>query len=545
MFYLLLSSIFLLPILWGIGEVFSRVFKIVTKEFSWKFIFGIFSLSLVFTGIAFFAPLNGYVEVATIVIGLSSFFWFKGYLQFWDFFSRQKLSFWFFGGAVLFFGSFYPFILDHFGYYVPTVKWISEVGLVKGISNLDLLLGQMSVWHIFQAGFSHFSDPFLRMNGIVLLVYLVFIFEKKSWIHLVFLPILFLFSQSPSTDLPVIVFSLIILDELFKNNNRTGHLFALSVFVFAIKPTMIWLPLLVFLYLVFIVKSPFKVIVPGTFILILFFVKNIWTFGFPVFPVQYFDFDFSWKPNADLLKNSSEIAIMKTYDLQYSIDEINKFTHFDHVKNWFLLKGIKGKINIFFILTLVAFLVYSLIKKSRLVWIVFVSVLVKSVLVLLFSAQYRFFIDVFFVVFFVIFYKEISSVYAKLIFVGLSVVLAGFLSFPNILKTHLPSFQSGSFMGGFKFAQLYQPSDYEWDQFKTHQIGNLKFNLVDGYIFSFQTPIPAISPGFVQEDLDAGIFPQLKGKTLREGFIWKKINDGEKKHLQKILDDYLKSGRKQ
>ncbi len=73
-----------------------------------------------------------------------------------------------------------PFILDHFGYYVPSLNWLSEFGLAKGLANLNLIYAQMSVWHIFRAGFSHFSDVFLRINVVFLIAFFIYIiFEKK------------------------------------------------------------------------------------------------------------------------------------------------------------------------------------------------------------------------------------------------------------------------------------------------------------------------------------------------------------------------------
>ena len=93
-------------------------------------------------------------------------------------------------------------------------------------------------------------------------------------------------------------------------------------------------------------------------------------------------------------------------------------------------------------------------------------------------------------------------------------------------------------MTGFSKNQFIKPSYFEYEKYKTHQLGNLKFNMVKDYIFSFDPPLPAISPQFIQEDLDAGIFPQLKGTTLKEGFIWRKISDQEKEQLKIILKDY-------
>ncbi|MFP3594903.1 hypothetical protein SB689_23460, partial [Chryseobacterium sp. SIMBA_038] len=76
---------------------------------------------------------------------------------------------------------------------------------------------------------------------------------------------------------------------------------------------MIWLPILVFLNSIIILKSSFKKLFFGGLILLLFFIKNIWTFGYPIFPVSIIDLGFSWKPNPEVLKTSSQYAIMKTY----------------------------------------------------------------------------------------------------------------------------------------------------------------------------------------------------------------------------------------
>jgi len=41
-----------------------------------------------------------------------------------------------------------PYILDNESYYIQTIKWLNEYGLVKGLGNLHLYLGQTSGWHI-------------------------------------------------------------------------------------------------------------------------------------------------------------------------------------------------------------------------------------------------------------------------------------------------------------------------------------------------------------------------------------------------------------
>ncbi len=537
MLYTLLSTIIIIPTLLGMGSIFERIIGKAWTGISAKLFSGTVLLSLVWTVAAFFFPINIYIELISVATGISTFFYFKQNLRLIDIIKENSKAFFPILLVIIFFGAFYPFILDHFGYYIPTIKWISEVGLVKGISNLDLLLGQSSVWHIFQAGFSNFSDPFLRINSVILIIYLIYILEKRSWIHLGFLPILFLFSQSPSPDLPLIVFSLMILNEILKGNKNISLLFAFSVFVFIIKPTVIWLPVFTLLYALLILKSNLKFLIGGSLIFILFLIKNIWTFGFPVFPVQFLDSGLNWTTNKELLKISSEIAIEKTFDMQYTAAEIKNFSTSDYLINWFSIEGIKSKIHIAFALTLIVFSVFTFIKKKKIITILLISVLIKSLIVLLFSAQYRFLIDVFFVVVFVVFFEMISRKTSLLIFISISIVCGIFLAFPKFIQPHFPSFRLGNYMMGFEKTQFIKPSYFKLEKYQSYDLGNLKLNVVEGYPFSFDIPIPAVSPGYIQEYIDAGIVPQKIGSDLKEGFIWRKATPEELEQMKTAFEN--------
>lgn len=537
MILILLSSIFIIPVLAGWGKVMENLSENTFSGISGKILFGILGITLIWTIASFFIPLNIYIEIPVILLGLFYFFKNRLYQELYVFSGKEYGLAGIISFVILCAGSFYPYILDHFGYYVPTIKWLTEYGIIKGISNLDLTLGQMSFWHIFQAGFSNFSDPFLRINTILLIIYSLYSIERKYWIHLCFLPVLLLFSQSPTPDLPVIIFSLIVLNELIIGNKNISFLFAFSVFVFAIKPTMIWLPLFVFLYAVFIHVSNFRSLLFGTSILFLFFIKNIWTFGYPVFPVAIGDMGISWKPDPEILKTSSQYAIMKTYDMQYSYEEIQKFSTIGYIKNWLFLEGIKSKINILFVLSLLFFSVFTWLKKRKFLTFLCFSLLIKSMLVLIFSAQYRFFTDVFFVIFFIVFYSYFDKKKSVIVFSFFSLLMISILSFPALIQQLLPSFRPGSFMTGIEKEQVYQPSAYEYHQFRTFQVGNLKFNVSKDYPYSFDTPLPAISPSYISDDLEAGIFPQLiDSNDIRKGFIWKRVSSDEKKEGKKVIN---------
>lgn len=542
MILILFSSIIIISTLLGVGRIMELFCGLLYPGISGKILAGILAITVSWTLLAFFIPLNMYVEVPTIVIGLFFFFRDRLYLEFYRYPKRDTLLIITVSFIILFSGSYYPYILDHFGYYVPSIKWLTEYGLVKGISNLDLTLGQMSVWHIFQAGFSNFSDPFLRINAIILITYGIYIIEKKSWIQLVFLPVMLLFSQSPSPDLPVIIFSMIILNEILTENKQASLLLTFSVFVFTIKPTMIWLPILSLLYSIFIIKTNLKNVTMGLSILILFFVKNIWTFGYPVFPVPIADLGVYWKPNSEILKTSSQFAIQKTYDMQYTFEEIQKFSPLDFIKNWLFLNGIKSKINILFILSLVIFILYSLKKRSTIIYLIAISLLIKTILVLLFSAQYRFFMDVFFVIFFILFSQYFNRQKSIFAFSALSIVIIAFLSFPSFIGIHLPSYKMANFMGKFEKKQLYAPSTYKYTAFNSFRVGNLKFNISKNYPYNFGTPIPAVSPSYIIDDKKANIFPQLIDKNnIQKGFIWKNMNAQEKKEAEFVVKAIVSS----
>ena len=541
MFLILLFIIIIIPVLAGFGEIFQRLFGKIWSGLSAQLFSGIFFLAMIWQVFAFFIPLNIWVESISLGIGILAFFYFKSYQNFTSFTKNEIFKLLSFTILVAFAGSYYPFILDHFGYYVPSINWLSEYGLSKGLANLNLIYAQMSVWHIFQAGFSHFSDVFLRINVVFLIAFFIYIFEKKVWSLLFISPIFLLFIQSPSPDLPAIALSLIVLNEVVKGNTNFKLLFAFSVFVFTIKPTMIWLPLFVFLY--FFKRENLKFLWLGVLVGLIYIFKNIWLFGYPFFPVQIGDFGVSWLPNSEILKQSSEVAITKTYDLQYSVTEIQKFTTWDYIYNWFTLHSYKKYIHFAFILSLIFFGIFVFKKKDKLTTILFISILFKSILILLFSAQYRFFLDVFFVIFVLAFHSKIKEKLSLLSFSFGAFIILFLMSFPKILQSQIPTFKLGYFMEGFTKNQFFKPAYFALNSYQTFKIGNLEFN-VPNYDLCFDTPQPALSPDAVKKYFEVGIFPQKKSENLKDGFIWKKLSSEEKEKLKIIINSLSQSSQR-
>ena len=210
------------------------------------------------------------------------------------------------------------------------MNWLHEFGLTKGLANLNLIYAQMSVWHIFQAGFPNILDVLLRINVVFLVIYLIYIFEKSLEFTFYF-TYFSAFCSISSPDLPTIALSLIILNEILKGNQNAKLLLRFR-FCFQYKTYDG-----VVAYFVFYIfkKSTSNFGIRTCSFRNLYF-QNIWVFGYP-FPVQMFDLGVSWLPNAEILKQSSEVAILKTYDLKFTISEIQQFTTWDYIYHWFTL----------------------------------------------------------------------------------------------------------------------------------------------------------------------------------------------------------------
>ncbi|REC50843.1 hypothetical protein DRF62_18380 [Chryseobacterium piscium] len=178
-----------------------------------------------------------------------------------------------------------------------------------------------------------------------------------------------------------------------------------------------------------------------------------------------------------------------------------------------------------------------MIKRKKIISLICISILIKSLLVLLFSAQYRFFIDIFFVMFFVVFFKNLNKKNAILISSGLAIIFIVLFSSPKMVQQFIPSFRLGRNLTPFEKTQILKPSNYEYKQYNSFKVGDLKFNVSKKYPFSFDTPTPAISESYIIDYQKEKIFPQLIDKNdLKKGFIWKKLNVTEKKEVDKTIE---------
>lgn len=534
MLYVLLSTFIILPCIAGIGRLF--LFSAINSRFSGLFFNGLFWIILLWSLWAFGFPINFEVEVATLILGWLVFIREKLYIQILSI--KYSSIFYVALGAIGFVASFYPFILDHFGYYVPTISWIKQWGWVKGLANVEWILGQMSFWHLLQAGFSHFTDSYLRLNAVFLISFLFYIEETKRRFLYWLLPICLFFVQSPSPDLPVILLSLVLVFEMLNQSKKYLALSTISMLIFTIKPTLLWTPILGLLYLLQRKSLTLKNTYLAISIFLLYIVKNLWVSGYPLFPTSLGNIlHMPWMAHPSNFQVSSEFALMKTFDMQYSYEFLMKATFSEKMKLWLMLPGIKGIINWLFLLTWVAFGIFVFCKKKKLYFAIALVLLIKSVFVLLFSAQYRFYIDVFVVIYSMFLLDFIKEKQIKwMVYPGILAVLI-FFSYPKMLQNLLPSFRVSQFMQGWQIQQLLKPQEYHYRQDDQIKLGNTTFYVVDGYSFIFDARLPGITLYNLQKYLEHHYIPQQVAKGNSMIFEWKPLDANNKK----IIEEYLKS----
>jgi hypothetical protein len=528
-------------LLLGWGTLCSKILPNLWNGVTSKLVLGILSIASCSSFVAFFYPLNAIYEIFIIAIGLLGLLLNKK--NFSEDLKLIKNKYVLISvGILVVIGTCAPFINDHYSYYVPTIKWLNEYGLVKGIANINLILGQQSTWHIFQASIDSFIDVFLRANIILVVIYLLYIFENKKWELLLFIPVFLLFIHSPSPDLVLYILGIIVLLETLKPNPNYANLLLIAIFLCTIKPIIFWLPLVIFIQAIRN-SSPiftFKTSLITFVILSSFFAKQLWCFGDILFPVESHLFHFSWKPNAELLQLSNKYAVLKTYDMQYSLQTIQSWNIIEKITHWFTISGFKSVIHWFIFAILVTFGLFSFYKKNKTFLIIWSCILLKTVVIFLFSGQYRFMLDGILIL--VVLLLDATKIkpyfYHYATIFSVSAVCIAF-AFPNIVKQNISSFRSVQFMSKPTITQFMKPTEYHLSHFDTYQITNFDFFVPNDFHLLFDAPLPAFTPFSLNELLTYGIFPTAYDKNdLSKGFYVTKLSEVEALRLKTILKNY-------
>ena len=546
----MIVELFLIPLLFivfaGWGCWAKLLLSIKNESIAISVIAGLSLYGLVACMIAFFIPLNIPVEIFLLVVAIIPYFlkYIREHLPPVPITILKNGWFWGFALMIILAGSYYNFRSDHFGYYVPSLKWLNDFGIIIGIGNIDWSLGQMSFMHIIQAGVDQTIDPYGRFSIFIIILYLVYIFERKSFLLLLFIPFYFLYFQSPSSDLPVVFFSLIVVNETCFHYQKSSFktLFAISVFVFVIKPIGFWLPLWVFIVTLYRDRSELKSVrnyIFPSILIFIFLIKNVITASGLLYPVTFTEINTYWRPNIQILELSNQQATAYAYDFKYGMNAVNSFSFFEKIVHWLTLPDLQIVIHLTIVIVTLIFGIFAFLKK-QFIYITFFFVAVFKILITLyFSGQYRFMLDIIYPMIFIV----LSSLNLKrslILSVSSVLFMAAFLfvSFPSLQKKIIPSFRLTKAMVGFTKESLIRPDNYPQDTYKEEKIGNLNFHIPIHDLYNYETPPPSFTLETLKKYYNMGIFPQREDPDcIRKGFYMKNLSNEEKEALERMIEN--------
>lgn len=450
-----------------------------------------------------------------------------------------------------------PFMPDNESYYIQTIKWLNEYGLVKGLANLHLFLGQTSGWHILQSAynFSFLTDSLNDINGFLLVV--IFFMSVKSLHHFtvtrkksnlflgllpVFSPFLYRFLNTPSPDLPVFVISYFLFFLFFKLYNAFDKdlylTFILSIFLLIlVKVTVCVLLILpVFIFLKHHKQIDIRlnlVIISFAFIVFIsFLLKNYIISGFPLYPLTFSFTDIDWQ--VPLKVQEHYYSAIKMYS--FSIDNhsfFNRLSFFDKFIRWLTLDSFHGLFNKVMVLLL---LTSPFFIKKKALFLVILYAAFQFFILFITSPQYRFFFHLIMLLFGIIatraMYIRYRLVKALLYFSVFCCFLL--LLFPINSMQFRNNGQVNNQEEPFHLKSIFKPPNNSRYSFSYKYIkeGNFGYYSPLGkevyFWYTSNIPLPALNKeqlNFYKEHFF--IVPQLRGASLAEGFVSKTIQKPE------------------
>ena len=538
MLQIIYSLVIYLVIASGYGSVLDK-FLNSNRLLSFRLINGLLFIGLISLIIAMFVPLTVYYETFILLIGFVLFVknacW-KG------FFVGDK-SILFFALLTCFVASINAFLFDTFSYYLPTIKWLDGYGLVNGLANFDFNLGQTSLWHIIQATFNESFDWYYKINAFLIVIYLIYLSEIKQFNLLILLPLFYLFVASPSPDLPVIILSIILYLnwQNSKSNEAIKYGLIVGCFIVLIKPIAFVLPVFFFL-LSLKNKSYFQSTYIGICgLVLLFLAKNIILTGNFLFPLSLGNLSFLKHAVPASIYDISAIegrymAVSRVnYISKEEIGAMSLFQYYRYLSNNLHLSLI---IFGFIFLTQLFSAIYFYLKRERTLAILMALFLLKGLVFVAISPQYRFLLDGFLIVVVIILSK--LNLNRILIYSVVSISAILFVFSKNITN----SFSEIYFLkmvAKYQYKQLLVPKNY---QLKTEkiQLFNFKANYVKRYPFSYNINQIAINPTLIDRYLMQKSHPELiNNKDVKKGFYTKHNSFLDEEKLKKIYYSYISS----
>ena len=560
MVFILLSWLYIFVTTASIGISFSKLLGIPLRSITITTVLGLFAVTLLASLWAIFGPINLGFAVFLSTISLISGYYFRvDWSLLWKTTTKSfsafslplKSLFALSSILILAQSATSPFIVDNETYYIQTIKWLNEYGLVPGLANLHLFFGQTSGWHIAQSAYSlsFLNDNFNDLNGFLLLILNLWSFQQlhsysasQNKIDLAFglLPLsyvfLFQFINAPSPDLAVYALAFLAFFIYTSEKNAAEKLKLLSallLFAVYIKITAVVLLLLPIIIWVIHFKQINNQLIAirllGVLVLFLFVIKNSILTGYPLYPLTFLPYsDADYVVPKDILSYFFSSDMMHSFYLPFGT--FDKASLLDILKHYFWLNGMDSIIgcSTVTLLVIIPFVISKHYSKQGLrdVYLIFVLLLI---LLVFSSPQYRFY--VYFTIFFGLLLAAVWVSKEKVILglIGLSllgcmVVLLIPMTFSSITNNQMLGNNSTLTIENIIFPNPNRKSNLAYT---LENKGNLNYNSPQKTTLFWITgngQLPTIN----KEQLDYfetyfHVIPQRRGKTLGKGFRAQKV----------------------
>ncbi|MBK9224649.1 MAG: hypothetical protein IPO23_08525 [Flavobacterium sp.] len=566
MLLIILSWVYIVFTTINLGFGVDKLFKLQNKDFVVTSVLGLFATTILASFWAIFGRINIEFHYLLLTLNLLIFLKFKDdifsiYTTFINELKTLSKNLKYYLAIITFCiiaqCSSIPYVIDNESYYIQTIKWLNEYGFVKGLVNLHFFLGQVSGWHITQSAlnFSFLYKNFNDLSGFCLLLGNIFaiqklntFFENNDTKYLIvglfplFNLFLFQFISAPSPDIPVYVFTFVILFYYIEKHNKISPeifnlLVILILFTFYIKNTTVTFFLIPLLVLILNYKILSKKLLKPTLITIvvtgLFVAKNMIICGSMVFPSKLFNslnMDYSIPDTIEQFYYDQ----LKYYGYFIDLNQYNSMSVQDLFLRWLTLpkmNGLFNKISILLVL-IVPILLYKFQNKKE-YWSLYFLMLIQLILLFATSPQYRFFMN--FIFFFSLFCLTLFikrkkpiyfllqlSLFASLIVVFLPVNLNRFSNYKFMME--ISNFSSTNIIFPHKNTKFDTP-------FETIKKGNLIYNSPiknDFFWSSGDGNLPSVNKEQIEYfEKYFHIIPQLRTKNIKDGFYAKEIIPNE------------------
>lgn len=566
MLLILISWVYIALTTVNLGVALDKLLRINAKDIAVTSILGLFSVTAIASVWAVFGRIGLEFHMALLALNLILGYCFREsiagvYISFWQQLKTlpQSLKMILGINSLLIIAqcASIPYVIDNESYYIQTIKWLNEYGLVKGVANVHVFLAQASGWHITQSAlnFSFLYGSFNDISGFCLLLGNIFAIMRlagyfeggnKHYLIIGMLPLanvlLFQFISAPSPDMPIYVFSFIIFFYIFERYKTmdagTFTLITLLVlFSLYIKTTA---AALVIVPMILFVKD-FKTLRPaimqctlaGMIVLALFITKNTIVSGHPFFPItgyQFADNDYS------LPEHISKLYYSFTKLCAYFVTEkqFESMTISQKFMQWLLLPKLHGLFNklVTVLVVVLPFIIYKYYNRRE-AWFLYAAMCAELVLLALSSPQYRFFLN-----FVLLFSFLIAAVIVtnKKVILGVMWLSTGLTAFVLFVPINLNHFTKNKFVlesSTFSFGNtIYPYKNTKYDnEFKAVAKGNLDYYTpvdVDFFWASGDGPLPCVNRKQLRLfDKKHHVMPQMRTENIADGFYAKDTN-GEK-----------------